>query len=326
MDKRDLQKLWGRPAAIIVGVVVALLVFQIPTVAFQVNPQEEGVVLVLGKHTRTVGPGLHWKFPYPFSRVYKVPTQVVDELQFGFRSGEGRTREGRGQFEDEKKMLTGDLNIVLVGWNVQFQRVDPANYLFEVKNPEATLRDISQSVMRTIVGDRASIRILTRGRKQIQARTRQLIQAQVKQFNMGIHVSQVNLRFADPPNQIRDAFDDLNIAEQDAVRFYQEASQKYEERVPRARGEAQRKILEAEGFREERVNVAKGEAARFREMLRAYRQAPEVTRRRLYLETMEKQVPKLEQVVVVDENVRSLLPMLDVGRGRARAAQEGKQP
>ncbi|MEX2381901.1 MAG: FtsH protease activity modulator HflK [Opitutales bacterium] len=296
--------------------IVAVIVVAALTIFYQVDTEEEGVVLRFGKHVKTVGPGLHTKFPYPIDQVEKVRTRIVDVQEFGFRSGGGSGRQQAQQttrgYEHESGMLTGDLNIVLAGWDVQFRRVAPTDFLFKVKDPEETLRDISQSVMREVMGDRASIPILTIGRAEIQALARRLIQDYADRFQMGIEISEVNLIFVQPPEQVIAAFNDLNKAEQDAVRFFEEASKEYQERVPRAHGAAERLVLEAEGFAERRINVARGDAQRFNDMLTAYEKSPEVTQRRLYLETMERMLPDLEDVIIIDENMKSLLPHLNL--------------
>jgi len=295
--------------------VVVLLGFLAFTSIDQVNAEEEGVLLRFGKKVKVVGPGLHFHLPYPIDRMLKVPTRLVDVQEFGYRSGpQGRISE-RG-FENESSMLTGDLNIVLAGWDVQFTRENPEEFLFEVKDPVATLRDIAQSVMREIMGDRASIPILTIGRAEIQERARTLIQQQVNQFAMGVRINEVNLIFVSPPEQVQSAFNDLNKAEQDAVRFFEEASREYQEKVPRASGQAERVVLEAEGFLQRRVNIARGDASRFLEMLNAFKEAPEVTRQRLYLETLEKRLPKVGDVWIVDENLRGVLPLLNLSEGK----------
>jgi modulator of FtsH protease HflK len=282
------------------------------TLVYQVDAEEDAVVLRFGRHINTVGPGLHFKLPYPIESVYKVPSRSVDVLEFGYRSRSGRQTGG---FDEESSMLTGDLNIVLAGFDVQFSRENPSDYLFNVRDPEETLRDISQSVMREVMGDRASIPILTVGRAEIQIRARELIQNYVDRFQMGIRINEVNLIFVSPPNQVREAFNDLNKAEQDAVRFVEEASRQYQERVPRARGQAERMVLEAEGFRERRVRTARGDADRFTQMLEAYELAPTVTARRLYLEKMENHIPRLKEVIVVDEDLSSVLPLLNLKGG-----------
>ncbi len=294
---------------IIAGVVAVLLVLSALSMFYQIAPEQEGLLLRFGRHVKTAPPGLHFKLPFGIDQVIKVPTRIVDVQQFGARAA-GDRRTG-----DEHSMLTGDLNMVLAGWDVQFSREDPAPFIFQVEDPINTLRDIAQSVMREIMGDRASILILTVGRAEIQQRARELIQQQVDQFRMGIRVNEVNLLYVDPPRPVLDAFNDLNRAEQDAVRFFEEASRQYQERVPRARGEAQRVILEAEGFRQRRVNVARGEAHRFSDMLAAYRQSPAVTRRRLYLEALEARIPQLREVIVLDEDVHGILPHLNMRGG-----------
>lgn len=286
--------------------VAALVVLSALSMFYQVAPEQEALVLRFGRHVKTAPPGLHYKLPFGIDQVIKVPTRIVDVEAFGYRDRDSRS--GRSGYSEENSMLTGDLNIVLAGWDVQFSRENSRDFIFNVQDPINTLRDISQSVMREVMGDRASILILTVGRSEIQQRARELIQRQCDQFAMGIRVSEINLLFVDPPGEVLDAFNDLNKAEQDAVRFYEEASREYQERVPRARGEAERRILEAEGFRLRRVNVASGEAARFTEMLTAYRTAPEVTRRRLYLETMEQRIPSLREVIIVDSEMPGWLP------------------
>ena len=294
---------------VLIAVVVAF------TSVDQVNAEEEGVVLRFGKHVKTLGPGLHFHLPYPIDRVIKVPTRSVDVLEFGYRGGSRGQVSERG-YEDESSMLTGDLNIVLAGWDVQFTRENPENFLFNVEDPVSTLRDIAQSVMREIMGDRASIPILTVGRAEIQERARTLIQSQADQFQMGIRVNEVNLIFVSPPQQVQAAFNDLNKAEQDAVRFFEEAAREYQEKVPRASGQAERLVLEAEGYQQRRVNESEGNAQRFLEMFNAYEEAPEVTRQRLYLETMEKRLSAVGEVLVIDDNLKGVLPLLNLSEGK----------
>lgn len=296
--------------------VVLILVAAASTMVYQVNAEEEGVRLRFGKHIETVGPGLHFKAPYPIDRVLVVPTRIVDVLEFGYRSDPRVSR--RVDYDSESSMLTGDLNIVLAGFDVQFSRENPTDFLFRVENPVNTLRDISQSVMREIMGDRASIPILTIGRAEIQVRARELIQDYVDRFEMGIRINEVNLIYVNPPEQVRAAFNDLNKAEQDAVRFLEEASREYQEKIPRARGQAERSVLEAEGFRERRIRTARGDADRFTQMLENYQAAPEITRQRLYFERMENQIPRLKEVIIVDEDASGILPLLNLREGGAR--------
>ena len=277
------------------------------TSLYQIAPEQQGLVLRFGSYIRTVGPGLGMHLPFGIDRLYKVQTRIISVESFGERT-HGRS----GGYVPESSMLTGDLNMVMVGWDVQFSRENPTNFLFNVKEPINTLRDISQSVMREVMGDRASIAILTVGRSEVQRRVRQLVQKQSDQFGMGLRINEVNLLFVDPPPAVLGAFNDLNKAEQDAVRFFEEAAREYEERVPLARGEARRVVLEAEGFRERRINVARGEAQRFIDTLEAYTLAPAVTRRRFFIENMEKSLPHASAVIVVDPAIQSLLPHLNL--------------
>lgn len=298
------------PGAALIWLIGAVFVLVgVLTTFYQIDNQQEGVVLRLGRYVQTSPPGLHTKMPFGIDRVHRVLTGVSSTEEFGYRSQE------RGDFSDENLMLTGDLNIVRAAWSVQFTRHEPRDYLFHVEDPVDTLRDISQSVMREVMGDRASIPVLTVGRGEIQQRVREMIQEYCDQFQMGIRIDVVNLQFVSPPQEVVPAFDDLNKAEQDATRIFEEAAKKYQERVPMARGQARRVILEAEGFAERRVNVARGDANRFVSMLEAYEVAPEVTRSRLYLETMEEVLPRIREITIIDREIDSLLPHLNLREG-----------
>lgn len=317
---------------IIAGIVALAAIL---TSFYTVAPQEEGVVLRFGRRVAANPPGLHFKLPFLIDRVLKVPVATVDVEEFGYRSRRGQDTTGekavRRGYEEESTMLTGDLNIVQVGWDVQFRRADPENFLFEVHEPINTLRDISQSVMRQVVGDRASIQVLTTERAEIQEETKQLIDVSAKRMQLGMQIVEVNLLFVEPPVEVIDAFHDLNKAEQDAQRFFEEASREYEERVNLSRGTASRRVEEAQGYRERRVNVANGESDRFRNILQEYSKAPEVTRRRLYLETLEEYLPRVSEVVVISEGqTTSPVPLFDLRRGTrpapAAPATEGGAP
>jgi membrane protease subunit HflK len=302
------------------GIILAiiLVIGGASTAFFTIDPEEEGVVLRFGRYERTVDSGLHFKMPFPIENVIKVPTRIVDVQQFGFRTGRSNEQVTRG-FESESAMLTGDLNIVLAGWDVQFSRSNPTDFLFNVRDPIATLRDVAQSTMREVMGDRASIPILTVGRGEIQQRARDAIQQTIDQFEMGVQIREVNLIFVSPPQQVLNAFFDLNRAEQDAVRFFEEANKEYQERVPQARGQAERLILEAEGFRQRRINLSRGEAARFLETFNAYRQAPDITRQRLYFEMLERRLPEVREIKVLDASLSGPLPLLNLS-GEAPAS------
>lgn len=302
--------------AIFIIPLLILIVGAGTTMVFQINPEEEGVVLRFGQYVRTEDEGLKFKLPYPIERVIKVPTQIVDVQQFGFRTDRAGNQVTRG-FEGESNMLTGDLNIIMAGWDVQFSRSDPIAFLFNVRDPVDTLRDIAQSAMREIMGDRASIPILTIGRGEIQRRARELIQQTSDQFEMGLRIREANLIIVSPPEQVLAAFFDLNRAEQDANRFFEEANREFQERVPKATGQAERLVLEAEGFRQRRINIARGEATRFVEVLEAFELAPEVTAERLYLELLEQKLPQVKEIFVLDKEMSGPLPLLNLGENPA---------
>jgi membrane protease subunit HflK len=294
------------PSVLFGVIVLVLLLVGVITSVYQVNTNEQAVILRFGKCIGVKGSGLHFKLPFGIDRRILVAVKRVDIEEFGIRSGRNR------EVPEESLMLTGDLNLVRAAWDVQYTRENPEEYLFNVDEPEVTLRDISQSVMREMMGDNASIPILTTGRTEIQRGLREKIQAACTAFNMGIRIDQVNLRFVAPPEPVSKAFNDLNRAEQDAARAFEEASKEYQAAVPLARGSADRAIFEAEGFRQERINSALGEAKRFQEMLKEYRLAPEVTRYRLYLETIERRFPELKEIVIIDEDLKSVLPLLKI--------------
>lgn len=308
-NDREMEIPLMTPVWIVVAIVVLLGLF---TTFYQINAEEQGVVLRLGRYVETADPGLHTKLPFGIDRVFIVPTGISSTEEFGYRSG------SKGDFTGENLMLTGDLNIVRAGWSVRYTRVDPIDYLFHVDDPEDTLRDISQSMMREAMGDRASIPVLTVGRAELQHKVRGMIQEYCDQFKMGVRIDVVNLQFVSPPAEVVPAFDDLNKSEHDAARFFEEAAQEYQAKVPMARGKAGRVILEAEGFALRRVNVAQGEAKRFNEIYAAYTHAPEVTRNRMYLESLEKFLPKVQTITVIDEDVEGLLPHLNIQEGGAK--------
>ena len=311
------------------GAGVLAVLATVLSAVYTVEPEENALVLRFGRHVGTSGPGLHWRLPLGIDRLVKVPVETVDVEEFGYRthrpakggeSGGEFTRSAPAkQVKGEAIMLTGDLNIVFVGWDVQYQRSDPEDFTFHVQEPLATLRDVAQTVMRDIVGDRASLYILTEERGEIQEEVRMRVQERCTSYRMGLRVQLVNLLFADPPAQVKDSFHDLNRAVQDATRFFQEASREYEEHVPKAQGQKRRVILEAEGYRTQRVEEARGAALYFGQVLEEYAKYPQVTWIRLYVETIREVMPQLERVFVVEGADGSVIPLLDL----MRPTQEG---
>lgn len=319
----------GAPIKPILGAVVAVLILWGALSAFYtVQPEERAVVKRFGDVIAITDPGLHFKLPFGIDDVQFVATERVLKQEFGFRTegtrASGRTNYSSQQFEDESLMLTGDLNVIDVEWVVQYRINDPIKFLYEMREPTETLRDIAESVMRRVVGNRLGSAVLTVGRVEIQAQAAEEIQQIMNQYDAGIDIITVELQDVVPPPAVQPAFNEVNEARQERERMINEAQKRVNQEIPRAEGEAIRAIAEAEGYATERVNRAMGETARFTAVLEQYRQAPEVTRSRLYLETLNQVLPTIGQVLVVQDGQASPLPLLDVNReaaaGAARAA------
>ncbi|MBY6204656.1 FtsH protease activity modulator HflK [Halomonas denitrificans] len=316
----------GPPIKPILGAAVAVLVLWGALSAFYtVQPEERAVVKRFGDVIAITDPGLHFKLPFGIDDVQFVATERVLKQEFGFRTegtrAGGRTNYSSQQFEDESLMLTGDLNVIDVEWVVQYRINDPIKFLYEMREPTETLRDIAESVMRRVVGNRLGSAVLTVGRVEIQAQAAEEIQAIMNQYDAGIDIITVELQDVVPPPAVQPAFNEVNEARQERERMINEAQKRVNQEIPRAEGEAIRAIAEAEGYATERVNRALGETARFTAVLEQYRQAPEVTRSRLYLETLNQVLPTIGQVLVVQDGQASPLPLLDVNREAAGAAR-----
>ena len=280
---------------------------------FQVGTEEEGVVTRFGKHVRTVVPGLKMKIPFA-EKVYKVPVERQKKQEFGFRTQQAgvRTQYSRtgSVTEDEAIMLTGDLNLANVQWVVQYRVSNPYNYLFKVRNPDNTLRDISEAVTREIVGDRTVNEVLTVGRAEIASEVKVLLQEMSREYSLGIEIAQVVLQDINPPESVKQAFNAVNEAQQERETLINEAKSEYNKVIPRARGQAQETIQKAEGYATQRVNNAQGEVARFVALYDEYIRAPEVTKRRIYLETLQEVLPKLGDKIITSENGNNMIPLL----------------
>ena len=298
---------------ILIAVLAAILVL---TSFYTVEPEEAGVVTRLGAYNRTTDPGLHFRLPFGIERVMKVPVQRQLKEEFGFRTSDAdvRSRFVRAGFESESVMLTGDLNTVVVEWVVQYRVNDPYKFLFQVRSLRETFRDMSEAVMRVVVGDRTVNEVLTVGRQEIEVTVVELLQELCDQYETGIRVDQVVLQDVNPPDKVKPSFNEVNQAEQERERLVNEAQSEYNKVIPRAEGEARQTIQEAEGYALDRVNRARGEAARFTSLYEEYRQAPEVTRRRIYLETMGRILERAGRKVVVDDELEGILPLLDLTR------------
>ena len=320
VSRLKLPKIPWRTAA--AGLVALVALVAVAGTVYQIQPEEVGVILRFGKYSRTTNPGLHFKLPF-IERMTRVPVQRQLKQEFGFRTVEAGVRTEFATQErrlaDEAVMLTGDLNVAVVEWIVQYRVADPYLYLFKVRNFEDTFRAMNEAVMRETVGDRTVTEVVTVGRQEIEDSVETRLQTLTEQYQMGITIDQVVLQDVNPPDPVRPSWDEVSQAQQQRDRLINEALAEYNAVIPRARGEAEQTVLQAEGYALGRVNRAEGEAARFAAIEAAYRQAPEVTRQRMYLETMQQILPQVGRKVFVAEGATGVLPLLSLDSG-ARAA------
>lgn len=298
------------------GIPLVLIILFLSSSFFTVAPEEVGVILRFGEFTREVQPGLNFKWPMGIETVYKVPVRTQLKEEFGFETLEAgvRSRFSDRNFEDVSLMLSGDLNIAEVEWIVQYRIKDPYKYLFRVRNARQTFRDINEAIMREVVGDRTNNEVLNI-RAEVEATVKSKMQELVEQYELGFEVEQVQLQSVTPPDPVKPAFNEVNEAEQEKEKLINQAQGEYNKIIPKARGEAARTIEEARGYALERVNNAKGDAARFNALFSEYRKAKEVTRQRLYLETLEKVLQRVGKKVITDETGTGVLPLLDLNKG-----------
>ena len=296
--------------------IILLLVFFFSS-WFTIEPEEVGVILRLGKYVRTVDPGLNFKWPFGIETVYKVPVQRQLKQEFGFRTLRAavRTQYSGHSYKDESLMLTGDLNAAQVEWIVQYRIADPYKYLFRIRNAESTFRDINEAVMREIIGDRTVNEVITVGRQELADEVSVKMQALCDQYETGIKVEQVVLQDVNPPDEVKASFNEVNEAEQEKEKLINQARSEYNKVVPKAKGEARQKIEEAKGYALERVNEAQGDALLFTAIYNQYAKAKEVTRQRLYLETMNEILPKVGRKLILDEKATGILPLFQLESG-----------
>lgn len=280
---------------------------------FQVEPEEVGVITRFGKYTRKADPGLNFKVPF-FEKVQKVAVERQQKLEFGFRtiSAGVRSEYTKSGYSDESFMLTGDLNLADVEWVVQYRIDDPYKYLFKVRNPKTTLRDISEAAVRQIVGDRTVDEVITVGRTEIATSVVVLIQKMCDDYSIGAKIDQVVLQDVNPPDPVKAAFNAVNEADQERETLINQAKSEYNKVIPKARGQAEETIQKAEGYATERVNRARGEVARFNALYSEYIKAPEVTKRRIYLETMTSVIPKIGTKILTDQDGNNVIPLLQL--------------
>ena len=313
---------WKGLLAALAGV---LLLF---TTYYQVEPEEVGVVQRFGAYVRTSDPGPHLKLPFGIEKVTKVPVQRQLKMEFGFRTTRPAARSEFAtppEAQAESVMLTGDLNVAVVEWIVQFRIRDPKAYLFHVRDVTETFRYMSEAAVRQVVGDHSVDEVITIGRAEIALAAKEELQRLCNFYGIGIEIQQLVLQDVNPPGPVRPAFNEVNQAIQERERAINEAWAEYNQAVPRAKGEAEQAVRSAEGYALERENKAIGDAQRFESIFEEYRKAPDVTRRRMYLETMGDLVPKLGKKVIVDDKARGVLPLLQLDAGvRLDGAKEVK--
>ena len=296
------------------GIAAIIGIWLIVSSVYTINADEVGVVQRFGRYTTTTQPGLHFKIPFGIETVRKVKVQRNLKAEFGFRTRAAgvRTSYASGDYSSESLMLTGDLNSAIVEWIVQYRIKDPVQFLFKVRNVENTLRNVSEATMRLLVGDHSVDEVIISNRQQIAIEVQEKIQQLLDEYETGIDVVTVNLQDVNPPEPVQPAFNSVNEAKQEKERIINEALQAYNKAIPQAEGVAEQMIREAEGYAINRVNRAKGDAEKFLAVWREYSRAKDVTRRRLYLETMLEILPKINEVFIVDEGQQGLVPLLQL--------------
>ena len=303
-----------------------LLILIAYTSIYTVQAESQGVVLRFGKYSRTVDPGLRFKLPFGIDTVELVPVKRQLKQEFGFGT-EGGTNLAQfsSQQEQERSMVTGDLNAASVEWIIQYRIREPELYLFKVRDPGLTLRDISESVMRTVVGDRTVDEVITIGRQEIEVDALAQLQDQVNKYELGLSIDQVQLKNVNPPMPVQPSFNEVNQAQQEREQMINIANGEYNKEVPRARGEAEQKTQAAEGYALKRVNEAEGDVSRFSAVLFEYLKAPEVTKQRIYIETMRQVVPKIGKKIILDDGANQILPLLQLSPQAAGGSQRSSK-
>ncbi len=292
------------------------LLASLATCFYTVEANEIAVVLMFGKSVRQTEPGLHFKLPLGIERTINVPVRKVFKEEFGFRTLKAgiRTQYDTRDYGEESLLLTGDLNIADVEWVVQYKIESPQKFLFSVRNPQRALRDLAESVMSRVIGDRTVTEVLTVGRIEIAAEVERHLQELLDRYETGLGISTVTLQDVNPPDMVKSAFNAVNEAKQEKDRLINEAWRDYNQSVPKSKGLASQKISEAEGYALKRVNQAQGDADRFNAIRSEYEKAKAVTRQRLYLETMQEVLPQVKEIYVFDAKTNTPIPILQLGQ------------
>ena len=301
---------------LLVSAVVTIILISLFTGFYTIGPEQMGVVQRFGKYVRTEPPGLHFKIPFSVEKVTKVKTARVWKEELGFRKVLPgiKTKYAKKEHDVESLMVTGDLNVIDVEWMVQFRIKDPDKFLFRVRDVRSTIRDLSEAVVRRVVGNRGETDVLTVGREEVGNSVQKELQEILDRFETGIQIVTVKLQDVNPPDTVKASFNEVNEARQEKERTINQAQEALNREIPKAMGEARKTIAEAEGYAMERVNRAQGDVSRFSAVLKEYQDAKEVTRRRLYLETIGDILPKTKEIYIVDGDQEMILPYLKPGR------------
>jgi membrane protease subunit HflK len=315
----------GGSSGLIVIAIILVAGILLWTVYYTVPSDSVAVVQRFGKYLKDVPAGLHFKLPLGIDKATIVPVKRQLKQEFGFTTPGARdpyqgARDGPQETKRETEMVTGDLNAALVEWVVQYRVSDPVKYLFEVREPSETLRYVSESVMREVVGDRTVDEVITIGRQEIESEALAKMQALSTKYTMGISIDQVQLKNINPPQPVQESFNEVNQAQQQKEKLINEARRDYNKVIPLAEGEKDQRIREADGYRLKRINEAEGDVARFSALLAEYSKAPEVTRRRIYIETLQGVLPDIRSKIIIDEQTHGILPFLNLD------SQTGGQP
>ena len=301
-------------------VVFLTVSFFATTSFYSIDQGEVGVIRRLGKYLTTTDPGLHWKLPFTIDKLDKVKVERVFKEEFGFRTTEAgvNTKYSTKSFDEEALILTGDLNVLDISWIVHFKIKDPAQLLFNVRNPGETVRDLAEAAMRQVIGDYSVNEVITLRKSEINLAVMEILQGGLDKYQSGIQVDKIELQEVLPPAVVKASFNAVNEAEQEREKVINESWEAYNKVIPKARGQAEKTIREAEGYALARVNRARGDAAQFLAMWEAYKNDKEVTRRRLYLETVEEVIPKAGKVYIVEPKANGILPLLNLNAGGER--------
>jgi len=312
MGKKKFGDYGGLAPLVIIGI---FLLLGLKSGIYSIGPDEVGVVQRFGKYSVTTSPGLHFKLPFGIESVTPLKVKRIFKEEFGMRTASAgvRTRYSSGDYSAESHMLTGDLNILDIRWIVQFRIKDPVKLLFKTRNPVDIVRDISEVIMRRLAGDYRVDEVLTTKREEIDHLVQVQMQEILDYYETGVQIVTVKLLDVNPPVEVQPAFNEVNEAKQEKERVINQAREAYNKVIPRARGEAEKTIRESEGYSVDKINRAKGEAERFLAILEEYKHAKEVTKKRLYLETMMSVLPKAEKKYIIDPQQTSILPLLNIG-------------